>query len=92
MSFNTGRCLNHNNATPLTMPIEVIDHVHRIAHHAPFGITFTDRNNVAFLDISYDDEVVDLSDYDSENSDNDNDPSEAADPEDSVDVTGENKQ
>ena len=54
MSLNTGRILNRNNATPLPMPIEVIDHVHRIAHCAPVGITFADRNNVAFQDISDD--------------------------------------
>ena len=92
MSLKTGRLLNRNNTTPLHMHSEVIDHVHRIAHHAPLGITFADRNNVAFPDISYDDEVVDVSDYDSNNSDNDDDPSEAsdpeaADPEESIDTT-----
>ena len=75
------------------MPSEVIDHVHRIAHHAPLGITFADRNNVDFLDISDDEEVVDVYNSDSNNSDNDDDPLEAADPEeadpeDSVDITG----
>ena len=65
MSLKTGRLLNCNNAMPLPMPIEVIDHVHRISHRATSGITFADRNNVAFPDISYDDEVVDVSDSDS---------------------------
>ena len=74
------------------MPSEVIDHVHRIAHRAPVGITFADRNNVAFPDISDDDDMVDVSDSDSNNSDNDDDPYEAvdpdaADPEDSVEIT-----
>ena len=75
------------------MPIKVIDHVHRIAHRAPVVIAFADRNNVAFPDISDNDEVVDVSDSDSDNSDNDDDPdeaayAEAADPEDSVGITG----
>ena len=79
------------------MPTEVIDHVHRIAHRAPVGLTFADRNNVAFPDISDDDEVVDVSDSESNISDNDDDPyeaedPEAADPEDSVDVTGVDEQ
>ena len=92
MSLNIGRLLNRNNATPLPMPSKVIDHVHRIAHRAPVGITFEDINNANFLDISYDDEVVDVSDYESDDSDNDDDPSEAtdpevSDPEDSANIT-----
>ena len=63
------------------MPSEVINHVHRIAHCAPVGITFADINNFAFPDISDDDEVVDVSDSDSKDSDNDDDSSEASDPE-----------
>ena len=55
MSLKIGRLLNHNNATPLPMPSKVIDHVHIIAHCDPVGITFADRNNVAFPDISDDD-------------------------------------
>ena len=97
MSLNTGRLLNRNNTTPLTMPTEVIDHVHRISHRAPVGLTFADRNNVAFTDISDDEEVVDVSHYDSDDSENDDDPSDAADPEaeypeDSVDITGVDEQ
>ena len=65
MSLKTGRLLNRNNTTPLPMTSEVIDHVHRIAHRAPVGITLADRNNVAFPDISDDDEVVDVYDSDS---------------------------
>ena len=89
MSLNTGRLLNRNNTTPLPMPIEFIDHVHRISHRAPVRITFADINNVAFPEISDDDEVFDVSDSYSNDSDNDDDPSkvsdpEAADPEDSV--------
>ena len=66
---------------------------HRIAHRAPVGIIFADGNNVAFPDISDDDEVVDVSDSDSDNSYNDDDPyeaayPEAAEPEDSVDIIG----
>ena len=97
MSLKTGHLLNRNNATPLPMPSEVINHVHIIAHHAPVGINFVDINNVAFLDISDDDEVDDVSDSDSNNSDNDDDPYEvadpnAADPEDSVEITGVDEQ
>ena len=93
MSLKTGRLLNCNNATPLHMPSEVIDHVHRIAHHAPLGITFADRNNVAFPYISDDDEMVDVSNSDSNNSDNGDDPYKSEDPEaayseDSIDITG----
>ena len=89
MSLKTGRLLNSNNATPLPMPSEVIGHVHIIAHRSSVGITFADRNNVAFPDISDDDEMVDVSDSESDNNDNDDDPyekegPEAADPEDSV--------
>ena len=51
MSLKTGRRLNRNNVTPLPMPSEVIEHVHRIAHCAPVGLTSADRNNVAFPDI-----------------------------------------
>ena len=92
MSLKTGRLLNHNNATTLPMPSKVIDHVHRIAHRAPVGITFADRNNVAFPDISDDDDMVDVYDSDFYNSDNDDDPyeladPEASDPEDSVEIT-----
>ena len=65
MSLKTGRLLNRNNSTPLPMTREVIDHVHRIAHRAPVEITFEDGNNVAFPDISDDDEVVDVYDSDS---------------------------
>ena len=67
MSLNKGRLLNSNNSTPLPMPTKVIDHVHRIAHRAPVGLTFADRNNVAFPDISDDEEVVDVSDSDFNN-------------------------
>ena len=74
MSLKTGHLLNRNNSMPLPMPSEFINHVHRIAHRSQVGITFTDRNNVAFPDISDDDEVVDVSDSDSDNSDNDDDP------------------
>ena len=75
------------------MPIEVIDHVHIIAHRVPVGLTFVYRNNVALPNISDDDKVVDVSDSDSDNSDNDDDPSKAADPESadseySVKITG----
>ena len=92
MSLKTGHLLNLHNTTPLPMPSEVIDHVHRIEHRAPVGITFADINNVAFLDISDDDEVVDVSDSESDNSENDDDPYDAADPEvedpeDSVEIT-----
>ena len=91
MSLKTGRLLKRNNATPLPMTRDFINHVHRIAHRAPVGITSANRNNVAFPDISDDDKVVDVSDSDSDNSDNDDDPYEAADPEsaypeDSVDI------
>ena len=97
MSLKTGRLLNRNNTTPLPMPIKVTEHVHRIAHHSPVGITFTDRYNVALTDISDDDEVVDLSDFDSNNSDNDDNPyeavdPEAVDPEESVEITGVDEQ
>ena len=97
MSLKTGHILNRNNATPLPMPIEVIEHVHRISHRAPVGITFADINNVAFPDISDDDEMVDVSDSDSNNSENDDDTYEAADPEavdpeDSVKITGVDEQ
>ena len=97
MSLKTGRLLNLNNATPLPIPREVIGHVHRIAHSAPVGITFADRNNVAFPDISYDEKVVDVSDSESDNSYNDYDPYKAAyleaeDPEDSVNITGVDEQ
>ena len=93
MSLNTGRLLNRNNATYLPIPRNVINHVHRITHRDPVGITFANRNNVAFPDISDDDEAVDVSESDSDDSYNDDDPSEAADPdaedpEDSVDITG----
>ena len=80
MSLNTGRLLNRNNATPLPMPIKVIDHVHIIAHRAPVGLTFADSNNVALPDISDDEKVLDVSDSDSDDSDNDDDPSKAVDP------------
>ena len=63
------------------MPSEVIDHVHIIAQCAPVEITSADRNNVSFPNISDYDEVVDVSYSDSDNSDNDDDPYEAADPE-----------
>ena len=63
------------------MPSKVIDHVHRIAHRTPVGLTFADINKLAFPDISDDDEVVDVSDFDSKNRDNDDYPSEAADSE-----------
>ena len=93
MSLKTGRLLNRNNATPLPMPSEVIDHVHIIAHRSPFGITFADINNVVLPDISDDDEVVNVSNSDSDDSDNDDDTSKAADPEaedpeESVEITG----
>ena len=81
MSLKTGRLINHNNFTPLPMPIKVIGNVHRIAHRAPVGIAFADRNNVAFPDISDDDEVVDVSGSESNNRDNEDDPYEATDPE-----------
>ena len=92
ISLMIGRLLNQNNATPLPMPRKVIYHVHRIAHRAPVGLIFSDRNNVAFPDISYDDKVVDVSDSESNNSDNNVNPSkaadsEAADPEGSVKIT-----
>ena len=92
MSLNTGHFLNCKNDTPLPIPIKVIGHVHIIAHHDPVGITFVDKNNVAFLEISDDDEVVDVSYSDSNDSENYDDPSEAADPEsedpeDSVEIT-----
>ena len=97
MSLKTGRLLNRKNVTPLPMPSEVIDHVHIIAYRSPVGITFADRNNVAFPDISDDDEMVDVSDSDSNNSENDDDTYEAADPEavdpeDSVKITGVDEQ
>ena len=93
MSLKTERLLNINNDTPLPMPSKVIKHVHIIAHRAPVGITLAYINNVNFPEISYDDEVVDVSDSDSDDSDNDDDPSkvadpEAADPEDSFEITG----
>ena len=88
MSLKTGCLPNHKNSTPLPMPSEVIDHVHIIANRAPVRLTFVDINNVAFLDISDDDEVVDVSDSESKDSDNYYDPSKAADPEDSVEITG----
>ena len=81
MNLNTGRLLNCNNATPIPMPSKVIDHIHRISHRAPVGIIFSDRNNFDFMDISDDGEVVDVFDYESEDSDNEDDPSKAADPE-----------
>ena len=92
MSLKTGILLNRNNARPLTMSSEVIKHVHRIAHRAPVGLTFKDRNNADFLDISNDYKVVDVSDSESGDSDNDDDPSkavdpEASDPEDSINIT-----
>ena len=74
MSLKTGRLLNRNNATPLPMPSDVIEHVHSIVHRAPVGITFADINDPAFPDISDDDEVVDVSDSYFGDSDNDDDP------------------
>ena len=93
MSLKIGRLLNLNNDTPLPIPSKVINHFHRISHRAQVGITFADRNNIAFPDISYDEEVVDLSNSDSDNIYNDDDPyeaayPEAAEPEDSVDIIG----
>ena len=63
----------------------------------PVGLTFADRNNVAFPDISDDEEVVDVSHSKSNDSENDDDHSDAADPEaaypeDSVDITGVDEQ
>ena len=87
MSLKTGRLLNRNNATPLPMPSKFINHVHRIEHRAPVGLTFADRNNVAFLDISDDDEVFYVYDSDSDKSDNDDDPSKAEDPEEYFEIT-----
>ena len=92
MSLKIGFCLNYNNATPLPIPSKVIDHVHRIAHRAPVGLTFADRNNAAFKDISDDDEVVVVSNSYSDDSDNYDDPYEATYPEDSVEVTGLDEQ
>ena len=68
MSLKIGRLLNLNNDTPLPIPSKVIDHFHRIEHRAQVGITFADRNNGTFPDISYDDERVYVSDSDSDNS------------------------
>ena len=87
MSLKTVRRINRNNAMPLPIPSEVIDHVHRIAHRVPVGLAFAYRNNAAFPDISDDDEVVDESNSGSDDSDNYDDPSKAADPEDSVGIT-----
>ena len=92
MSLKTGRRLNCNNATPLTIPSKFINHVHRISHRAPVGLTFADRNNVAFPDISDDDEVVYVYDSESEKSDNDDDPSKAEDPEEYFEITGVDEQ
>ena len=92
MILKIGRRLNRNNSTPLPITRKVIDHFHRIAHRAPVGLIFTDRNNSAFPDISDDDEVVDVSDSKSDDSENDDDPSKAADPEDSVKITGVDEQ
>ena len=97
MSLNIGRLLNRNNATLLAMPREFIDHVHRIAHRAPVGLAFADRNNISFPDISGDEKVVYVSNFDSDNSDNGDDTSKAVDPEaeypeDSVDITGVDEQ
>ena len=93
MRLKTGRLLIRKNATPLPIPSNVTNHLHTIAHRAPFGPTSADRNNVAFPDISNDEKVVDVYDSDSNNSDNENDPYEAADPEvadpeESVEITG----
>ena len=74
------------------MTSKVVDHVHRISHRAPVVITFADINNVAFMDISDDEKVVDVSDSESDDSDNYDDPSEAAYPEYSVDITVVDKQ
>ena len=81
MSLDTGRLINRNNYTPLPIPSEFIDYVHRTTHRTPVGLAFADINNLAFPEISDDDEVVDVSDFDSENSDNDDYHSEAADSE-----------
>ena len=81
MSLKTGRRLNCNNTTPLDIIRKVINHFHIIAHRAPVGLTSANINNVAFPDISDDNEVVDVSDSDSNDSGNDDDPSESADPE-----------
>ena len=48
MSLKTVRLLNRNNSKPLSMISEVIDHVHTISRFASVGITYADRNNVAF--------------------------------------------
>ena len=73
------------------------DHVNRISHRVPVGITFANKNNFASLDISDDDEMIDVSDYYSNDIDNDDDPSKAADPEaadheDYVKTTGMDEQ
>ena len=92
MSLKIGRRLNRNNSMPLPIPIEFIDHVHRISNLDPFGLTFADINNVALPDISDDDEIVDVSDSESDNSDNDDDLSNSEDSEDSGNITGVDEQ
>jgi hypothetical protein len=45
LSLKTGRRLNRTHCTPLPMPDEVIDRMHRLARRAPEGLTFGDRDN-----------------------------------------------
>ena len=44
MSLTTGRILNRQSFTPLPLPLEVINGVHRLVHRNPKGLNIRDRD------------------------------------------------
>ena len=70
LSLSTGRVIDRKNATPLPMPNEVIDRIHRMARQqkAQRELVFTDRNNIPYID-----------EDDDEDSDDDDDSTYASD-------------
>ena len=49
MSLTTSQILNRNIFTPLPLPHDVINGVHRLARHNPKGLDIQDRNWRPFL-------------------------------------------
>ena len=53
MSLTTGRRLNHKSFTPLPLPRDVINGIHRLAHRNLKGLDIQDRDRRPFLGPEY---------------------------------------
>ena len=75
LSLSTGRVLNRVQATPLPMPSDVIDQVHRMARqqHANRGLIFLDREKEPLDDDDNEEDDDDDEDYVPDLVDNDDD-------------------